>query len=200
MQKYEKDMNKLETWKREGISDEALEAFEVYYDPFSNRIVYPIKNSEGQIVNIGGRTLDPDFKAKGERKYTYFYQWGTMNIIYGLFENHDDILQNREIILFEGAKSVLLAHTWGIRNTGALLTSHLSVNQLKILVKLGVPVTFALDKDVDISKDRNIQKLKRYCNVFLLRDTDGALNDKDAPVDQGMEVFKKLYETKERYR
>lgn len=41
---------------------------------------------DGKIVNIGGRTLDPDWKEKKLRKYTYFYSWVAMDIIYGLFE------------------------------------------------------------------------------------------------------------------
>jgi len=200
MEKYEDNPAKLEAWRREGISDASLKRFGVKYDAFSDRLVYPIKNEAGEIVNVGGRTLDPDYKAKGLRKYTYFYSWGTINTIYGLSDNLEYIKKKNEIILFEGCKSVLLADTWGIRNTGAILTSHLSANQMKLLAKLGVHVTFALDKEVDERKDRNIARLRQYNNVFLLRDVDGLLDDKDAPVDKGQEVFIKLYESKIRYR
>lgn len=55
------------------------------------------------------------------------------------YENRD------EVILFEGAKSVMMADGWGVRNTGALLTSHLNENQFQVLLKLGVKVSFALD-------------------------------------------------------
>ena len=41
------------------------------------------------------------------------------------------------------------ADTWGIPNTGAILTSHLNPNQFKILIRLGVRVIFALDAEVD---------------------------------------------------
>lgn len=200
MEKYEKRDDKLAVWEEEGISRASLSKFQVYYDSFSNRLVYPIRNIIGQIVNIGGRTLDPDFKAKKLRKYTYFSGWGEMDVIYGLFENMESILEKREVILFEGCKSVLVADSWGIHNTGALLTSHLNPNQMKILARLGVRVVFALDKDVRVRDDHNINKLKRYVSVEYFWDREDLLDEKDAPVDKGLEVFKKLYGQRLRYR
>ena len=193
MEKYELKEDKLAVWVSEGISEASLSKFQVHYDSFSNRLVYPIRNLNGDIVNIGGRTLNSCWKEQKLRKYTYFYGWGEMNVIYGLYENMKSILEKQEVIIFEGCKSVLLADTWGIRNTGALLTSHLNPNQLRILIRLGVRVVFALDKDVRVRDDHNISKLKQYVNVEYLWDRDNLLEPKDAPVDKGQEVFKNLY-------
>lgn len=200
MERYEKRDDKLAVWEQEGISRASLDKFQVYYDSFSDRLVYPIRNIEGKIVNIGGRTLDPLWKEKKQRKYTYFHSWGTMDTIYGLVENMEYILKSREVILFEGCKSVLLADTWGIHNTAAILTSHLNPHQMKILARLGCRVVFALDKDVRIREDHNIGKLKQYVNVEYLWDREDLLDEKDAPVDKGLEVFKKLYEQRLRYK
>ena len=197
--RYEKRPDKLKIWRDEGISDESMARFQVFYDPFSNRLVYPIRNQSGSIVNVGGRTLDPDWKAKKLRKYTYFYPWNNgMNIIYGLFENFKSIKQQHEIILFEGAKSVMLADSFGIKNTGALLTSHISTAQFRILAALGCRVVLALDNDVDITKDHNAQKLKRYVHVSYLHDDKGILDEKDSPVDKGKEVFVELLQNRRR--
>lgn len=199
MERYEKRDDKLIVWEREGISRGSLDKFQVYYDSFSNRLVYPIRNLNGKIVNIGGRTLDPQWKEKKLRKYTYLSGWGVMDVIYGLFDNFEEITKKREIILFEGCKSVLLANSWGIYNTGALLTSHLNTYQMKILAKLGARVVFALDKEVRIRDDHNIEKLKQYTNVEYLWDREDLLSEKDSPVDKGCEVFKRLYEQRLRY-
>ncbi len=200
MLRYEKKQNKLDVWRKEGVSDASLDKFQVFYDGFSDRLVYPIRNIDGKIVNVGGRTLDKDWKEKKLRKYTYFYPWGELDTIYGLSENLEEIKKKREIVLFEGCKSVLLADTWGIRNTGAILTSHLNPNQLKILAKLGCTVVFALDKDVNIKEDYNISRLKKFVNVQYIWDKDNLLNDKDAPVDKGVETWKKLYEGRRTWR
>ena len=200
MSRYEKRPDKLAVWAAEGISMESMDRFQVYYDSFSDRLVYPIRNLDGKIVNVGGRTLDPLWKEKNQRKYCYFYHWGALDTIYGLAENMENIKKCREIILFEGCKSVLVADTWGIRNCGAILTSHLNPNQMKILAKLGCRVVFALDKDVRVRDDHNISKLKKYVNVEYIWDREDLLDEKDSPVDKGMEVFQKLYVQRLRLR
>lgn len=200
MERYEINRDKFQIWVDEGISEDALRKYQVRYDSFADRLVYPIRSVDGKIVNIGARALDPQWKEKGQRKYCYYFQWGVMQTIYGLAENMESILRKREIILFEGCKSVMKADSWGITNTGAILTSHLNPAQMKILARLGCRVVFALDKEVDIRKDHNITKLKDYVNVEYIRDKDGLLDEKDAPVDQGKDVFLSLYEGRIRYR
>ena len=196
MDKYIEGEN-LDVWINEGISREVLDKYQVRYDPLANRLVYPIRNLKGEIVNIGGRTLDPDYKEKGLRKYNYYQQWGTINVIFGLFDNKEEIINSRNLILFEGAKSVMLANTWGINNCGAILTSHLGPNQLTTLLsfcsKNQISITFALDKEIDIRKDKHIMQLKKYLNVYYLWDWKDLLPDvKMAPVDMGEMVFRGL--------
>lgn len=193
MERYEAREDKLKVWENEGISREVLEKFQVRYDVMSDRLVYPIKNVDGDIINIHGRTLDPDFKLKKLRKYTYFYPMGVQSTIYGIADNMESIKEQKEIILFEGAKSVMQAASWGFGNCGAVLTSHLSPEQLKILIKLSCRVVFALDKEVDIREDQNIRKLKRFVKVEYVRDTEKLLGEKDSPVDKGEEVWRHLY-------
>ena len=200
MSKYEKNNDALKVWEDEGISRQVLDKWQVYYDGFSNRLVYPIRNLSGMIVNIGGRTLDKEWKEKGFRKYTYFAKWGgEMDVIYGLYDNLEEILARKEVILFEGCKSVLLADTWGIRNTAAILTSHLSPAQMQILAQIGVRVVFALDKEVSIKDDHNIKRLKKYTEVEYLWDKNDVLEEKMAPVDMGEDIFKTLYQQRLRY-
>ncbi len=200
MERYEKDGDKLNIWEREGISKETLDKFQIRYDRISDRLVYPIRNIKGEIVNIGGRAVNAKWKEKGQKKYCYFYSWGSIDTLYGLSDNIENIKKKREIILFEGCKSVLIADTWGVYNTSALLTSHLNRNQMKMLAKLGCRVIFALDKDVDISDDKNIAILKRYVNVEYIMDTKGLLSAKDSPVDKGEDVFIELYRTRKKLK
>lgn len=200
MTRYKKDYEKLAIWEDEGISRASMDKFEVYYDDFSSRIVYPIRDINGYIINVSGRTVDPDWKAKRLRKYTYFKPLGVLDTIYGLAENREDIKASGEIILFEGAKSVMFADTWDIHNTGAVMTSHLNPCQLKILVKLGARVVFALDKGINIREDENIKRLKRYVPVEYIYDADNLLEDKMSPVDAGYETWQKLYEGRVKYR
>jgi len=199
MNRYEKNEEKLSLWIKEGITQESLDRFQVRYDPFSDRIVYPIRNNTGDIINVCGRTLDQSYKVKRLRKYTYFKPLGVLDSIYGFAENKEYILQKKEIILFEGAKSVMIADGWGIKNTGAILTSHLNPYQFKQLISFGITtVVFALDAEVDIRDDVNIKKLLPYVRVEWVRNRNGLLEDKDSPVDKGFDVFQTLYEERGR--
>lgn len=198
MERYEFNENKLQVWADEGIGFDTMKKFEVRYDSFSDRIVYPIKNYNGDIINVSGRTLDKNYKEKGIRKYTYFMPLGCLDTLYGFSDNEESIRRKREIIIFEGAKSVMLANGWGFQNCAAILTSHLNPRQLLFLIKLGVKVVFALDEDVNINEDVNIKKLKRYVSIEVVENFDKLLSPKMAPVDAGLEVWKTLYERRKR--
>ena len=71
---------------------------------------------------------------------------------------------------------------------------------MKILAKLGCDVVFALDKEINVRQDHNIQKLKGYVNVFYVYDSDDILDDKDSPADRGKDIFAKLYDERRRLR
>lgn len=194
MSQYEFNKDKLKTWADEGISYEVMEKYGVRYDDFSNRIVYPIRDYQGQIINVCGRTLDEDYKIKGLRKYTYFNQFGgSLDTLYAYSDNADVIKKRMEIILFEGAKSVMLADGWGVNNCCAILTSHLNPQQFLFLAKLGLRVVFALDKEIDITKDRHIQKLSRYVSIEYIKDQNNLIEEKMSPTDRGYEVWQSLY-------
>lgn len=201
MERFEFCKDKLKLWEDEGISYDTMRRFDVMYDSFTDQIVYPVKNLDGKIVNVGYRVLDPEWKLKGMHKYGYRQSFGgSMNVIYGLYDNLDEIKRKHEVIIFEGCKSVLKAYTLGFKNAAALSTSHLSPGQMKILMKLGCDVVFMLDQEIDIRKDNNIKTLKNYVNVYYYFDYKDLLEPKDAPVDKGVDVFKKLYEERLRYK
>ena len=68
MLRYEKCDEKLNVWRSEGISDASLDKFQVYYDRFSDRLVYAIGDLKGQIVNVGGRTHERHGKEKKKQE------------------------------------------------------------------------------------------------------------------------------------
>ena len=194
MNQYEYDISKFQGWIDEGIKPEVLKQYQVMYDPFSNRIVFPIRDLNGNIISIKGRTLDPDYKEKKLAKYIYFHRIDNVDFLFGYYRHISEIQNKKEIILFEGEKSVMISEAWGIKNTCAIMTSHLNPAQIPILIKLGVRVVFALDKEIDLRKDDNIKKLCRFVKVEYINDVDNLIEDKMSPVDKGREVWNRLYE------
>ena len=198
MEQYEWRPEKFQSWLDEGVPLEQMKRFGYRYDALSNRIVHPIRLPDGQIFSICGRTLDPEFKEKKLRKYTYLVKLGALDTLFGLYENREAILRKKEVILFEGAKSVLKAAGYGFDNCCAVLTSHINPYQTKILLQLGVRIVIAFDEEVDPRQDGEIKKLKRFCGVDWVRNRDNLLGEKMAPVDNGAEVWNELYQRRER--
>ena len=68
---YERAPDRMAIWLAEGIGADSMERFQVRYDSVSNRLVFPVRGMDGGIINVCGRTLDEDYKAKRIPKYVY---------------------------------------------------------------------------------------------------------------------------------
>lgn len=144
--------------------------------------------------------------------------------LYGLHKAKPFIERTGTAIVFEGAKSVMLAHQWG-RQFGNLewqtaVASHTfgaHVNHINMLLNCGARRIFlAFDKQYEKEEgeewtlyDRKTRELAEkvhawaaanpQCSgasveMFRLKDIDGSLNYKDAPVDQGVEIFSRIFD------
>ena len=187
----------ISSWIEEGISKDVLEKYQVRYDDNACRIVFPIWDINGKIVNIKGRAAHPQWKEFGMAKYIYYYPLGKNDLLWGYHFHINNILEKKEIILVEGEKSVMKLETNRINNVVAIGTSHISKEQTKILLKLRVNVVMALDKDKDPMQDKNFINLSKYNKCFVIKDTENLLGEKDAPIDKGIDVFERLYNNKE---
>ena len=193
MNRYPFDEEGLKPWLDEGISISSLRKFEVRYDASTNSILFPIKDEHGNILVIKARLLDQRKLDRGVPKYSCLSKWGSNDTLYGLFENRQAILDNKEVIIFEGEKSVMKCDSWGIGNAVAALTSHLNEAQIRILIGLGVNVVIAFDKGVDVWADTNIRKLRHFTKVSAIIDAKNLIQEKSAPVDAGKDVYTELY-------
>lgn len=198
MNNYSKEPIKL--WLDEGISQEVMDRYNVRYDRTKDAICFPIYDTCGNMINVKGRNVMPLWKELGISKYFYYFKLGTLNYFWGLNFKIDIIKACREAIIFEGEKSVMKMDGWGIENSVALCNGALTDEQLILLIKLGVNVVFALDKDKDPTKDNNIKKLTRYCMVEYIKDTQNLLGEKDSPCDKGLEVWQTLYKERRRLK
>lgn len=188
-------------WIDEGISDNAIRKYEIRIDEKSNRIVYPVYDNNLNLIGFKGRTRFKNYKEMRLQKYMNYTRIGTTDFFMGMKQNRESIIRNGKVIIFEGLKSVMKADDYGYDYCLAAETSCLNEEQVKILIQLGVKDVFiGFDSDVefsDINTNKNIKKLKRFCNVYVIRDKQrllGNKKDKMAPVDKGKEIFKTLLE------
>jgi DNA primase len=187
----------IEEWKKEGINIETQRKYQVMFDDVSNRIIFPIRDENNNLINIKGRTCYNNYKELGIAKYQYYYPLGSNDILFGLNFNMFHIQQKNEVIIFEAEKSVMKCDSLGIYNSVAVSTHSINPYQLKKIISLRCNVVIAFDKDVsykDLKKEA--QKLNKYTNVYVIYDKDGLLGEKDAPIDKGLGVWLELYDKK----
>lgn len=198
LNKYKKCV--IEQWVDEGISAEILDKYDIRFDEVSRRIVYPVYDNNGNLINIKGRTIYEDFKEKGIPKYINYYQVGVLDYFQCLNFKRKIVKERQEIIVVEGIKSVMKLESFGYENAVSSETSKLNDYQIRILLELKCDIIIAFDNDVCLDKIlNNISLLKRFTNVYVIYDKDnllGGRENKNSPADMGKEVWEELYRNK----
>lgn len=189
------------SWEDEGIEREVLNIFEVKVDKKNNRIVYPVYSSNNELINVKGRTLYENFKDLKIPKYINYFKVDSLDYLQGFKITEQYIRSAGEVIIFESIKSVMKAWCFGNKNSVSVESHCITDGQLKLIVKLGVNVVIAFDKDVDITSGKIPSQLRRLCkftNVYTIDDRNNLLGEKDSPVDCGKDVWVKLYSERKR--
>lgn len=187
-------------WLREGITEKTQRTHGVRIDVSGNRIIYPVYDVNGNLINIKGRTRSMDYKILGIPKYINYFKVGELDYFQGFVRNKNAVLSTGEAIIFESYKSVMKAEQYGMMNTLSAETSSLSMAQIKLLLAMHCNVTIAFDNDIrraDISKIT--ATLKRFTNVYIIEDKEkllGEPKDKMSPADKGKDIWETLYKNK----
>lgn len=196
--------DEVKEWLDEGILQEDLDLYEVMIDKKSNRIIYPVYDIDGQLINIKGRTRHINYKDMRLPKYINYFPVNTMDYFQGLNISINDIKDAGEIIIFESIKSVMKLRKFGMKNSASAEKHTLTDEQIKLLIKLRVDIVLAYDSDVSYREKevgKNINKLKKFTNVYIIEDKDkllGGIEAKNSPVDKSKEIWDRLYATKQR--
>lgn len=173
-------------WIDEGISEEVLEKYNVRYNKGKNKIVFPIWDDAGKIVAVKFRDLI------NLPKYRYINKIGKKDFLYNMNFAKDCISQMDECILVESEKSVMKLETWGIHNSVAVGT-HFVKDEVPLLLKLPFGnLVFAYDQDVKVTEIKEqVERLKHYKNIWVV--PVDLLGEKEAPCDNGKDVWNNLY-------
>ena len=115
------------------------------YDRFRDRIMFPIRNTKGQVIGFGGRVLDG-----GEPKYlnspeTPLFQKG--NELYGLFEARQAIRDVGYVLVTEGYMDVVALAQLGFPQAVATLGTACTSIHVQKLLRQTDHVIFSFDGD-----------------------------------------------------
>ena len=193
---------KVTEWLEEGIEQEVLDLFDVRIDEDNNRIIYPVCDQLGRLINIKARTRYKNYKELRIPKYINYYQVGVMDYFQSLNLTYPEIRNKNEVIVFESVKSVMKAYGWGCKNCVSAEKHTLTREQIILLAKLRANVVFAYDSDISYRQRDvrlNLEQLRPITNVYVIEDKEellGGVAAKSAPVDCGRETWMKLYENR----
>lgn len=116
------------------------------YDRFRNRLMIPIRDSNGRTVGFGARSLDPD----GIPKYLNSPQsllFDKSHLLFGLDGAKRSIREARQAVIVEGYMDVMMAWQAGFRNVVAQMGTALTQEQLALLKRYTKQFILALDAD-----------------------------------------------------
>ena len=194
---YEKFQKKNpQEWLDEGIIADEMEKYEIRIDPMSNRIVYPVYDNNDAFISIKGRTRFKNYKELKIMKYMLYHKIIVLDYFQGMKQAKPYIKDKKEIIIFEGIKSVMKVDAWGYHNSVSAETSSLNEYQIELLVKMQIrDIVIAFDKDVSVNKIRKCTELlRKFSNVWVVYDKWNLLKEKDSPPDRGEKIWNTLYE------
>ena len=118
-----------------------------YYDVFKDRVMFPIKNNQNQVVAFSGRTMSTD---KSVPKYYNTHEtkiFEKRTVLYNYSDARSFIAKENEVILCEGYMDVIKAHQNGMKNAVALMGTNIDNNKLKEVLSLVKKITLSLDND-----------------------------------------------------
>ena len=125
----------------EGVSEEDRKR----YDRFRDRIMFPIRSVQGEVIGFGGRVLD-----KGEPKYlnspeTPVFSKGKE--LYGLFEARQGLRQKGYALVVEGYMDVVALAQLGFPNAVATLGTACGAEHVQKLFRFTESIVFSFDGD-----------------------------------------------------
>lgn len=203
-------------WKKEGISDAAMDKFDIRFSISQNKIIIPHYDVDGRLIGIRGRALNEDELAAG-CKYTpvklgdKFYSHQLHFNLYGVWENKEAIKLMKTAVIFEGEKSVIKGYDAYGKYNNFVAACGFTINKYQINLltyRLGVNnIVLAFDKEFERFGDADYhtylkkmtdlcKKYKSQANISFIIDTKGLLNKKDSPIDKGVKVWEQLYENR----
>lgn len=165
-----------------GLVIEKSEQKGKYYDRFRSRIIFPISDSQGQIIAFGGRIFGEQAKKEDMAKYLNSPQtqlYDKSSVLYGLNKAKNDIRVKDLCVIVEGYMDLIMSHQSGAANVVASSGTALTETHLSIIGRYTRNLAMAFDSDEagNMATRRSIDlALRREFNVkvILMEEKDPA--------------------------
>lgn len=135
-------------------------------------LILPFRNAYGEVVALVGRSLlnDEDRSVQKIVKYKNTQeskQFKKGNLLFGLYENKQHIIDQNCVYIVEGQFDVIKAVERGFRNIVGLGTNSMSAYQFSVISRYTDNVFLLLDNDEggDKGRKRIVDKFGKFANI-----------------------------------
>ena len=135
---------------KEGFSRAALQSAGLSRaggaDFFTSRVMFPISNSQGKVQGFGGRTLDPNERAKyvNSPEGDHFRK---RTLVFGLNQARSAASRSKYFVVAEGYTDVMGLTAAGVESAVACMGTSLTTEQLRLLQRWAAEVRLCFDSD-----------------------------------------------------
>lgn len=116
-----------------------------YYDRFRHRMMFPIRDTRGQVIGFGGRVLDDSKPKYLNSPDTPLFDKGKN--LYGLYEGRAAVKEAGRILVVEGYMDVVALAQFGIGYGVASLGTSTTADHVKTLMRQTDSIYFCFDGD-----------------------------------------------------
>lgn len=184
-------------FKRDGISYETQQKFDLRFDLDNNSILIPIYNTNGELVGCKARKNEDVVT----NKYWAELPFSKTSVVYGLSQNYRSIVSKRKIIIFEAEKSVMQCCDFGCHIAVAVMGHDISKAQARIIKSLMCDeIIIAFDEGVSEYEIKQAASMVYMKNMNKVSYLYGGLpkGSKKSPSDLGRGQFEKLYKSQKK--
>lgn len=186
-------------FEKDNISLSTQRFFEVGYDPQTNYITIPIRSEIGDLVGVKGRIFKEKLDSF-DMKYIYLEPCSKSRLLYGLDKLLNNIIQQGRVFVVESEKAVMQLYEmgfYGVSTGGSKISKH----QIQMLIRLGVQIIFAYDKDINRETIQDIaNQFLEGVPVWAIIDANNILDEKESPSDEPDKWFTLLNHNLQRIR
>ncbi|HYJ13780.1 MAG TPA: DNA primase [Thermomicrobiales bacterium] len=145
-----------------------------FYDRFRHRLMFPIRDREGNTIGFGGRALGDAMPKYLNSPQTAIFDKST--IVYALDLAREPIRKASEVVIVEGYMDVIAAHQFGYENVVASMGTALTEYQVQAVKRGADRIVLALDSDAagQMATLRGIETMRDSLDGELLPTPDAA--------------------------
>lgn len=176
-----------------------------FYNRFRSRIMFPIKDVNGQIVAFTARVLPENEQTEKMGKYINSPQtivYNKSQVLFGLDKAKQEIKKLDQAILMEGQMDVITAYQYGYKNAIASSGTALTKEQVNLIKRYSNNISLAFDSDLagEMAAERGMKiALQSEMNIKVIevpkgKDPDGCIRASQSLWEEAATAAKPMLE------